>query len=53
VSAFDSLRKERNKVHVDAMVNENIFHEEFKLVEVREKWDRFLKLIEDLIKNSE
>lgn len=40
---INMLREERNKVHVNQMVSSSIFHEEYKLVEVREKW---LKVVE-------
>lgn len=44
-SLMDSLRIERNNVHVSHMVNKGGLHEEHKLVEVREKWDGFVDLV--------
>lgn len=46
---IDMLRKERNMVHVSQMVFLSISHEEHKLVEVREKWLGFMKIIEKQI----
>lgn len=43
---IDALRKERNTVHVNQMAQTKIFHDEYRLVEVREKWLKFVKLIE-------
>ena len=51
LKTIDSLRKERNSVHVTAMVKKDIFLEEYKLVEIREKWERFLQVIKKLILN--
>ncbi len=48
LKVIDMLRNERNKVHVNEMVNVSLKHEEYKLVEVREKWVSFIKLIEGL-----
>lgn len=40
-----SLREQRNDVHVDHMVYTGGVHEEHKLVEVREKWDGFVAMV--------
>ena len=49
LKVIDMLRNERNLVHVNQMVTTSIFHEEHKLVEVREKWLKFMQLIEKQI----
>lgn len=49
LKAIDMLRNERNMVHVNQMVSTRILHEEYKLVEVREKWLKFMLLIKKLI----
>jgi len=49
LKVIDMLRSERNMVHVNQMVSANILHEEYKLVEVREKWLKFMQLIEKQI----
>ena len=49
IRAMDMLRNERNSVHVNQMVSTNIIHEEYKLVEIREKWLRFARIIEGKI----
>ena len=49
LKVIDILRKERNMVHVNQMVSSNLFHEEYKLVEIREKWLKFMQLIENQI----
>jgi len=49
LSVIGMLRNERNMVHVNQMVSAGIFHEEYKLVEVREKWLKFIQLIEKYI----
>ena len=41
---LDMLRVERNNVHINCMVSTSIFHEEHKLVEVREKWTHYIEL---------
>ncbi len=47
---MDSLRIERNNVHVSHMVNKDgLHHEEHKLVEVREKWDGFVDLVKSKV----
>lgn len=48
IGLMDSLRIQRNNVHVSHMVDKGSFHEEHKLVEVREKWNGFV----DLVKNK-
>jgi hypothetical protein len=49
IRAINMLRNERNSVHVNKMVSTNIIHEEYKLVEVREKWLQFVRIIEETI----
>jgi len=49
IKVIDTLRKERNSVHINQMVSSNIYHEEYKLVEIREKWLKFTYLIESII----
>ena len=49
LKVIDMLRYERNMVHINQMVNTSILHEEYKLVEVREKWFKFILLIEKQI----
>ena len=49
LKVIDMLRNERNMVHINQMVNTSILHEEYKLVEVREKWFKFILLIEKQI----
>ena len=45
----DMLRIERNNVHISHMVSTSIFHEEYKLVEVREQWEKFIEVIKHKI----
>ncbi|MBF4385389.1 hypothetical protein EA848_17435 [Vibrio anguillarum] len=42
---IDMLRQERNSVHVNQMVETSIQHEEYRLVEVREKWLKFVSIV--------
>lgn len=49
VRVIDMLRNERNMVHVNQMVSTSTLHEEHKLVEVREKWFKFIQIIEKQI----
>ncbi|MBP0017011.1 MAG: hypothetical protein J7647_05555 [Cyanobacteria bacterium SBLK] len=49
VRVIDMLREERNMVHVDAMISSNMLHQEYKLVEIREKWLDFIGIIKDKI----
>lgn len=47
ISLMHSLRSQRNNVHVSHIVdNGGLHHEEHKLVEIREKWDGFVDLVE-------
>lgn len=48
IRAIDMLRSERNMVHVNQMVSSTL-HEEYKLVEIREKWLNFIKIIKKKI----
>ena len=49
IKLMDSLRNERNNVHINHMVSTNIYHQEYKLVEVREKWGSFIDAISNKI----
>jgi hypothetical protein len=49
IKLADTLRVERNNVHISHMVSTSIFHEEYKLVKVREQWDRFISTIKQKI----
>lgn len=49
IKLADMLRIERNNVHISHMVSTSIFHEEYKLVKVREQWEKFLEVIKHKI----
>lgn len=49
VSLMHSLREQRNDVHVDHMVDTGGVHEEYKLVEIRNKWDGFVSMVKGKI----
>ncbi|MCL1074605.1 hypothetical protein [Shewanella dokdonensis] len=45
IRVIDMLRQERNSVHINQMVETSIQHEEYRLVEVREKWLKFVNIV--------
>lgn len=49
IGLMNALRIQRNNVHVNHMVEKGAFHEEHKLVEIREKWDGFVDLVKSTI----
>ncbi|ELB2044082.1 hypothetical protein AB0533_004081 [Vibrio parahaemolyticus] len=49
IRMIDMLRQERNSVHVNQMVETSIQHEEYRLVEVREKWLKFVSTVNEQI----
>ncbi|SEH05010.1 hypothetical protein [Candidatus Venteria ishoeyi] len=49
IRVMNTLREERNMVHINAMVSSNMLHQEHKLVEIREKWLDFVAIIKDKI----
>lgn len=49
VDLINQLRNERNKIHVNQMVDSSGLHEEYRLVEIREKWDGFVSVVKDKI----
>jgi len=49
IKLMNMLRIERNNVHISHMVTTSIFHEEYKLVRVREKWGQFIEEVRNKI----
>ena len=45
----DQLRNERNSVHINKMVDMDLIHEEYRLVEIREKWVHFIAFVKNTL----